>query len=383
MYFRIMEILASIIVLIFLNLACEGNSSVSLDIKTVKDTKKIEICQDGMVCREDSDCFDGVCKQGVCKCSSSNFCQNDEDCGENKCCNIMTGTCYDCVKDTDIEVDSYNDIAVDTIVDIDDAQADIEDNGVVECKKDLDCPLDKFHCHPEKLICVECYKDEHCSIGTCDTQRDICIKPVEDIGIDIDLDVQSDGATDVFTDTGADIVADTGDPCLDYVCLCGTICVLENGNPNCKNGCKVDKDCCANTVCKNGQCEKTSCTEDIDCKDSSKPHCEPISGLCYECTNDLHCQSNYYCDANHTCKYKVDECYGTCDPNKQWCNPVKKQCEDIPSNWCVTCSQVLDPLCIMDGLTCGTLTKRCTKQCNDNSECFGYTCNPFGWCTCP
>ncbi len=370
-----------IILLSFL-FGCEEKSELPQDINIVKDSGKVTSCKDGIMCREDTDCFDGKCQQGVCRCQNT-FCQKDEDCGDNRCCNVLNGSCYECIKDIITETteeDIYSDASDTGLSD----QTDISDDASVLCKKNLDCPLNIPNCHPEKGICVECYENQHCKIGECNPATNVC--EVADAGYDI-VDIE-DAPADTPSDTGADIIQDIQpdvitDPCADYICLCGSICVVEGGNPNCVAGCKKDTDCCANTVCKSGKCEKTSCSDDSDCKDGSKPHCEAISGICYECTNDLHCQSNYYCDGSHMCKYKVDECYGTCNQGTQWCNPVKKQCEDIPSNWCAACSQVLDPVCVLSSLTCGLTTKKCTKQCNDDSECFGYTCNMFGWCSCP
>lgn len=357
--------------------SCEEKEELITDIKTIKDVSKNNFCKDGLPCGNDSDCFDGTCNQGVCHCQT-NFCQKDEDCGENKCCNQLNGSCYDCIKDIgDIDVIddlSMIDIGADVLTDTQfaDTIEDIADTNIFECETDFNCNLEKPYCNPDKKICVECYLNKHCQSGECVVETGVCMNVSDDTGIEMVMDTGIDAITDVNTD-----------PCIDYICLCGTICVVNSGNPECVNGCKVDTDCCANTVCKNGQCEKTTCTDDSDCKDQSKPHCENISGICYECTNDLHCQSNYYCDSSHTCKYKIDECFGQCEPDTQWCNPVKKQCEDIPTNWCADCTQILDPICLLDSLQCGTLTKKCTKQCNDDSECFGYTCNPFGWCTCP
>ena len=378
MYFRILLFAAFCILTLsmFIILNCNDNNQMLPDTKPIKDSSRPTSCKNGMMCKEDSDCYDGLCKQGVCHCQSD-FCQKDEDCGENKCCNSLNGTCYDCIKDS--ETADIEDIITDEVST--DAGDGIIEDAVQACKKDLDCPLDLPHCSPNKQICVECYENVHCKSGVCDAQYGVCISLVEDAEEDIQ-DIIIDVATDVGSDAISDI-PDVSDPCKDYICLCSTICKVIDGNPTCVSGCNLDKDCCANTICKNGECIKTSCTEDNDCKDSSKPHCDTISGICYECTNDLHCQQNYYCDSSHLCKYKVDECYGQCNSNKQWCNPVKKQCEDIPTNWCATCSQILDPLCIIDSLQCGTLTKRCTKQCNDDSECFGYICNTFGWCSCP
>jgi len=377
MFFRVL-LFADFCILIsimFIALNCNENHQIVPDIKSIKDTRRPDRCVNGMMCKEDSDCYDGLCKQGVCYCQSD-FCQKDEDCGEGKCCNPLNGICYDCVKDTGV-------LDVEDII-TDEIPADLQDDSIMDtsqtCKKDLDCPLNIPHCSPDRQICVECYDNSHCRSGICDIANGICVSPVEDAGEEI-MDVY-DASTDMGYDAVSDI-SDISDPCKDYICLCSTICKVIDGNPTCVSGCNIDSDCCANTICKNGECIKTSCTEDRDCKDASKPHCDPISGICYECTNDLHCQQNYYCDSNHLCKYKVDECYGQCDKNTQWCNPVKKQCEDIPTNWCAVCSQVLDPLCLISGLTCGLTTKRCTKQCNDDSECFGYTCNMFNWCTCP
>ncbi|MCX7945228.1 MAG: hypothetical protein N2746_12040 [Deltaproteobacteria bacterium] len=362
---------------------CEEKSVLDQDVKMVKDGDKITSCRDGIVCREDSDCFDGRCEQGVCRCKSS-YCQKDDDCGENMCCDLIYGRCFECIRDIsslDINQDIFSDGEEDGyLVDIGDEGHD----AAFVCKKNLDCPLNIPHCDPNKGVCVECIENSHCKSGMCDPSINKCIYP-DAIGEirDIIEDVEEDIGVDVGIEAVVDVGLDISDPCANHICLCGSICVVNNGVAECVNGCKKDTDCCANTVCKSGKCEKTSCTDDSDCKDISKPHCEVISGICYECTNDLHCQSNYYCDSSFVCKYKVDECYGSCKPNTQWCNPVKKQCEDIPQNWCATCSQLFDPVCILSGLSCGVATKKCTKQCSDDSECFGYTCNILGWCTCP
>lgn len=385
MYVLKKAILAIVIlsILAFLyNCKDEGANDLS-DIKVGKDSGKITSCKEGMMCKEDSDCFDGNCIQGVCKCQSS-FCQKDEDCANNMCCNLLNGSCYECIKDillTDLQNDSIEDFIDIETIDVE----DITDHTEFVCKKDLDCPLNIPYCQTQRGVCVECLDDSHCKDGGCDKISGRCMLP--DTGFDI-ADILEDSGEDSQIDTGfdvgADSITDISNPCENYICLCGSICVVNSGNPECVAGCYKDTDCCANMVCKSGKCEKTSCSEDIDCKDSSKPHCDVISGICYECTNDIHCQANYYCDVtNHVCKYKVDECFGQCKPNTEWCNPVKKICESIPSNWCVDCTQVLDPLCLLDSLTCGLTTKKCTKQCNDDSECFGYTCNLFGWCTCP
>ncbi|MGB9599510.1 MAG: hypothetical protein ACP5KG_05825 [Myxococcota bacterium] len=358
----------------------EKSGEITTDVKTIKDSGKITTCKEGMMCKEDSDCFDGICSQGICRCKTI-FCQKDDDCGNNMCCSVLNGSCYECIKDISF-IDSIEEI----ISDIEVSDEDITDiTTIFMCKKDLDCPLNIPHCKPKEGICVECLEDSHCIAGGCDINNGRCILPdAGDDVTDISGDIFGDIYIDVGLDSGSDILPDISNPCDNYICLCGSICVVNSGNPECVAGCYRDTDCCANTVCKSGKCEKTTCSDDTDCKDSSKPHCDVISGICYECTNDLHCSTDYYCDvSNHICKYKIDECYGQCKPNTQWCNPVKKQCEDIPSNWCAACSQIVDPVCIVSGLTCGITTKRCTKQCDDDSECFGYTCNPFGWCTCP
>ena len=36
-------------------------------------------------------------------------------------------------------------------------------------------------------------------------------------------------------------------------------------------------------------CERTSCTSDSSCTDSSKPHCDTSTGNCVECITDAHC----------------------------------------------------------------------------------------------
>ncbi len=360
-----------ILIIIFV-CGCEEKSELIQDIKSVKDFGKNTSCKENMMCREDNDCIDGKCVQGVCHCQSI-FCQKDEDCEGNRCCNILNGVCYDCIKD--IFNGEGEDISYDILSEVGDIEenddGDIEDIVVVGCESDLNCNIEKPYCNTQIKVCVECYEDKHCRGGMCNKQTGECI-----LYPDTGYDVETDAILDAIMDAGSD-------PCLNYSCICGSICMVIDGNPKCVAGCKIDSDCCANTVCKNGKCEKTTCSDDTDCKDVSKPHCEVITGICYECTNDLHCQSNYYCDGNHVCKYKVDECFGACNPNTQWCNPVKKQCEDIPQNWCANCTELLDPICLFSSLTCGITTKKCTKKCSDDSECFGFTCNIFGWCSCP
>lgn len=375
---RILAIFGSLILIMLpIIVACEDNNSVNMDTKFVSDTKRMDRCQNGAVCKEDSNCFDGICRQGICKCEGIGLCRNDDECGEERCCNIMNGTCYDCIKDA--WAGSEDGISDDVENDITDMLDDIRDSSTGWCETDLNCGEGgNPYCDPQRKICVECFEDEHCKLGKCDIDSGRCMDLIEDSGVDVISDVLSD----VSLDIGGDLLADVSNPCFDYICLCGTICVVESGNPLCKNGCRTNNDCCPNTICDNGQCKKTICTDDIDCNDPSKPHCEIVSGVCYECTNDLHCEANYYCDSNKVCKYKVDACYGRCKSD-EWCNSSTSLCERIPSSWCVTCSEVLDPVCIVEGLSCGLVTKKCTKQCNDDNECYGYTCNLFGWCTCP
>ncbi len=176
--------------------SCSGKEESTTDIKTIKDTSRITSCKEGMLCGKDSDCFDGECRQGVCKCQSF-FCQKDEDCGEDRCCNQMNGSCYECIKDTgdqDITDIAGADINSDTPADMEvrDITDGITDTGIPECETDFNCNLEKPYCEPDRKICVECYLNEHCKSSECDTEKGICLSVVEDEGAEEVMDTGTD-----------------------------------------------------------------------------------------------------------------------------------------------------------------------------------------------
>lgn len=180
----------------------------------------------------------------------------------------------------------------------------------------------------------------------------------EDVGAQ-DAVVPDGGVPDAGTpDTGVTDVGgeDAGDLCFNYNCLCGSYCKVSGGIPACTSGCQKSGDCCSGKECKNNDCIVKTCGLDADCSGTT-PHCNTATGECKECVYDNHCANGYHCEkTSYTCQ--------------------------VNTPMCKSCTSDID--CISAGVTtCGSFTKKCTKQCATEADCMGFACDVFGYCTCP
>jgi len=337
------------------------------------DTGTAPACKPNLSCSSNLECGTGQCQGGKCKCGGGTACYSDAECsGTTKCCNLVTNQCYQCDVDGGA---SDAPVSTDTTTTPDTGGGDpgAKDTGggndePQACTSDFQCPdLDKSHCNTAIGLCVQCYQDGHCPGSTCNMTTFTC-----EGGFDA-------GTNDTGTqDTG--VVPDAGDACSGYSCLCDSYCMVQGGTPTCVSGCRNVGDCCAGHDCVNGSCVSTTCGTDADCSGAT-PHCAP-SGECKECVYDSHCANGFYCDQmSYTCQIIVDNCNPPCDPATEYCDTMTLTCQPKIQGMCQTCASLID--CIAGGMICGTITKKCTKQCTLDSDCMGYTCGIMGFCSCP
>ena len=138
-------------------------------------------------------------------------------------------------------------------------------------------------------------------------------------------------------------------------------------------------------------CERTSCTSDSSCTDSSKPHCNTSTGNCVECTERSHCPGDsawqgvpstmyekktvYACSGNSCVSSEIRQCkenyYGDPDNNVE--------CQPCPSNTPLSpAGSTLSSACYRDGCTeescqasgqhCDTSSGNCVA-CTEPTHC--------------
>ena len=126
-----------------------------------------------------------------------------------------------------------------------------------------------------------------------------------------------------------------------------------DGEPDCER----DEDCDGGQICHNLACREM-CLFDDDCDAAAAAHCQPLSGLCVECTDDSHCQSGATC-MDGVCE--VTEVEAICAPFASRCLQDGRQATcnaDGSAEELVSCSELLDS-CGADGLGCACVDGAC------------------------
>ncbi|MBI5526678.1 MAG: hypothetical protein HY897_10130 [Deltaproteobacteria bacterium] len=299
------------------------------------------------ICKNHSDCDTAkgeVCQSGKCglppECSANADCKNPA-----KACCSLDNKCVAC------EVPDGGD------------GGGGDDGGgggdVPGCQLKTDCPITQW-CEKATGTCKDmgaCRNDEECASGhmcnafaaTCECINDDACKDWPD----------NKTSCDFQTKTCSVYVAPQCDPACDASCkeCVGGTCQFLSGKTCCN-----DDDCLTPPYTK---CDLNTynCVEEVNCgnacstDDECKLWCKDTSYVCsastciaQECITDGECAT--ICGTGYT---------GTCVGGSCSCTPVM-------GGLCADCS--IDPTaCDASGLTCGSFTKKCTRQCASSADC--------------
>ena len=330
-----------------------------------------EVCVPESVCASDDDCEsplphcllpDGVCVEctSADHCPADNICNqtytcepqgpdcsSDADCTElgKPHCDTHIGKCFACVTNEHCTSPQV---------------CETSSHTCVECYNNAHCMNPDPYCWLDTFTCVECLEDaqcgtdKHCSQGTHSCTDVVCTS---------DNDCINQAGTHCDTNTGDCVQCLTSDHC-------GALQWCRDFA--CQSGCETDQECeeklGAGQRCNtdDGSCFYAECLNDSDCAGNENgSHCKlddipsnPSQYSCVECTDDAHCDENFYC-AKGTGQYicKPKPCYQYDDPDG-------------------TCAQVYD--CYVCNLNNGACEPR--YDCSNEPCCQGYTCNSMSHC---
>ncbi len=252
-----------------------------------------------------------------------------------------------------------------------------------DCVNTDNC-IDGYYCNQDnKCIKDICDSDNYCGRG------EICIdeKCIEGCRVDENCGIGK---------TCKDLKCKEKEDCRDnLVCKQGYNCNISNGECNINEDCLTNIDCPNNYECKRSKCLlKTSCTDNSICenneickengfcgidtgcetdqycinKNSLKPICNKISGLCYECNLNSDCSDNRVCK-EHICKDKELECDSNSD-----CGNNEKCDKTISPFECIEVECFIDTDC-SNNMKCLTNTNVCVECLIDNNCEIGKVCN--------
>ena len=315
-----------LILLLFAAYSCSNNS---------QDSQRLVACTTSDDCNSDLKCIDGFCQKEDY--GNKNECNSDLECPKgfycnqnNKCENIKCNSREDC----DENMICLNGSCMEGC-----------DNNS-DCKSTQKCNLISHQC--ENL--GDCTQNpEICTQGYyCDELSGKCL-------LNINCQTNNDCAPGYKCDSGA---------CIEKI-RC-------NNNDICPDGevCRTD-----------GYCDvDTGCDSDQYCinKNPAKPACSTISGICYECVTNEHCNDLSKPNCNqitHQCQAEEGpngECQADSDCGmNQRCNTsvTPHECIDMMA----TCHSDAD---CQNGMHCKAANERCV-MCTQDSHCTApKTCNP-------
>ena len=359
---------------------CSGNGfRICLD--DGESLSEIIPCDDGTYC-SDGTCISQICEPGVQQCNEAKdrvlrcnqlgsewvellICQTNLMCRSSECVQLTqtSATCEEILEDGTACDDSDYCTVNDT------------------CSEGLCMGEDR-----------ECPDDNTCTRDICDSDLQMCTHPPETTGTlcdDGNPCTTNDRCSDTGRCSGNGVKScDDNNICTDDSCDPSTAegcvnAVVENRACSDGNACTENDYCTAEGVCVGGtapDCDDDDvCTHDF-CGQYGCQH-TGLSGMACDddnpCTTNDNCQSGtcvgggtLACNDNNTCTF--DHCVkaeGGCvyDP------VIGASCND--GNQCTTSDS-----CVDDGQGGAVCQGGATKDCNDNKECTGDTCDPVLGC---
>ncbi|MCO4760647.1 MAG: hypothetical protein KC502_04040 [Myxococcales bacterium] len=348
-------------------------------------------CDDGNPCTGD-----GTCKEGKCKTSGNESCNDGIACTDDSC-DPKTG-CVHKAKDTVCEEDgSCFDMACDLAVgctattirngsacDDDDKCTEgekcnpkgecVATSNICKCKEDKDCKestiCQPYFCDVKLEECVVdldkkvvCDKggDSECGVNTCDVKTGQCgmVALKEGKVCDDGSTCTSKSACKEAACVGeVDKKCDDGNPCTADNCDPLKGCVHPAAPGDCDDG----KTCTEEDTCENGGCvgQKKPCDDGVGCTFDS---CDPKTGKCINTPGIKTCNDNNPCTVE------------SCDPKTGCKNNVddKAKCEDDDKCTITACKSGKCVTTAIDKTVegCGCTSN---KECNDNNPCTTDSC---------
>ena len=361
-------------------------------------------------CQSNDDCTDNlVCRNRVCSKSSGKGCQNDIDCSNGRRCELTTGLCVECLKDTDCDTlrRCVNQRCTNATTDGGSESVELPEflpeskvcRADTDCSPEQTCNLSSGKCIPKQgNQCKsdnDCAGDKYCVSGSCVPGRRTC---QDNAGCQGGFDCRSGfcyrGKCQSNNDCPAGEACDTlkqqcgpanAQDCTQTGCPSGQVCNSTTkqcgARQNCtQTGCAAGETCnpstrlcepaspqdCTQRACPSGQkcntttkrCEaaRSNCTSDSSC---IPPHGSCRSGRCINCS-----QSG--CPTNKWCNISTGRCIDTPPP----CS-VDKDCPaprgSCLNGGCLSCaSQFICP----SGQICNQATGLCGKPpCTSDNDC--------------
>jgi len=245
------------------------------------------------------------------------------------------------------------------------------------CRSDADCNSGEF-CHLGTGGCATiepCTNDDQCHVGH------ICNEIM--------------GACECVNDDSCKDWPDGRTECNETTKVC-SVPETPACDPPCNEGCQK----CADGACMRK--EGIECCTDDDCLNPPLTTCDLVTFACVTvdypcpCEIDSDCRFCWECDPCF-CKGNVcdfvecasdADCEPRCTPGGIGvCESSYCRCAPAETGLCSDCS--LDPrFCDSQGLTCGSMTKKCTRRCESSADCIDDTglvheCNEFNKiCNC-
>jgi hypothetical protein len=330
-------------------------------------------CDDGQFCTAVD-----TCTAGVCAGSGEVDCDDDNECTEDSCNEVMNDCDHANVENGKSCEDGSACTSGDTC-----AMGECEGGEVTECADDNSCTDDS--CDAETGECVFTPNEATCDDGNFCTDGDVCSAGVctggEANGCDDDNDCTLDQCDDETDSCSYENVTD-GQSCddglfctLDDVCTAGACAgptenACDDDNPCTKDSCSESMDECRTSPDNNNQpcddglfctendtCFQGECTGDaIDCGDDevcTDDVCNETADACENPNNSAPCDDGNFCTSNDTC-------------GGGSCSVFDETCDD--SNVCTTdaCSEEADECSY----------ENAAGPCEDGSFCtVGDTCN--------
>ena len=309
-------------------------------------------CAKGLICSQTGQ--EGVCIPGAAEDSP---CVEEYDCPDELVCDPESGTCQKGGQQGD-DCEFYDadnpELGTEKTPCADAFLCDPRTNTCepanctwgTSCSTEKDCPEDlpciMSQCREKSKLNQECYNDEHCAEGRCDSSYNICV-PLAPNGVACQ---QASDCKSGVCDQGecAKPVAE-GEPCA--------------SDQECEGYCDYNA---PESVCVAYLDSGDTCTRDAECGPNSAAICldEKCAQLPRElgesCANDYHCESER-CSEDGECVERgaegsacVLDFYGECQDGL----------------FCKTAAGEVEGKC--------SVTKAPGEECQFNAECAGYNC---------
>jgi hypothetical protein len=309
----------------------------------------VNTCTDGVcvtveaennsVCAEGMFCIDALCIE----CLEASDCDDNNSCTQNECLNgtcnyaaLPTGTLCDEATglcDDDAQCQPKTPIGAPCMFNAQCISQQCATNNPViplktcQCNDDAQCST---LCNESTGRCADCLTDSDCEGGQYCTSNNECVSKIS-----VGMPCSKDSACE------SNVCEAANGPLPLKVCKCSkhshcdSVCNIATGMcTDCiiHADCDTDQYCSVNNACVNKQPVGTICGSDAHCASdecvsipaiglsmcrcTSNSHCpstpfqssvcKTSNGSCVECTKDLHCGYNEYCNSSNDCVAKLD-----------------------------------------------------------------------------